>query len=221
MRKFFLTSKNTGNEMQLPISSLLRLVRLPSKIDWAYPRKPNAGEISMATYNLDPHHSSASFSVKHMMIATVRGSFSGLSGSLELDPNDYSTASVTANIDTTTITTGAADRDTHLKSADFFDVATYPQITFKSTGVQKLDDDEAKLTGDLTIKDTTRPVELTVEGSPVEAKDPWGNLRVGFSATGKIKRSAFGLNWNAALEAGGVLVGDDISITLDVQFVKA
>lgn len=175
----------------------------------------------MSTYNLDPAHSSASFSIKHMMIATVRGSFSNLSGTLDLDPNDPSSAKVEASLDVDTVNTGAPDRDTHLKSAEFFDAANFPKITFKSTNVQNLGEDEATVTGDLTIKGTTRPVTLDATGTTTEAKDPWGNLRVGFEAKTKFRRSDFGLTWNAALESGGVLIGDDVTVTLDVQFVKA
>jgi polyisoprenoid-binding protein YceI len=166
-------------------------------------------------------HSSASFSVKHMMIATVRGSFSNLSGKLELDPANPADSEVDATIPVDTVSTGAADRDTHLKSADFFDTVTFPNITFKSTGVSNIVSDGATLHGDLTIKDVTKPVQLEISGVTDEAKDPWGNMRVGFEASGKIKRSDFGLSWNAALETGGVLVGDDVNITIDVQFVKA
>jgi polyisoprenoid-binding protein YceI len=175
----------------------------------------------MTTYNLDPAHSSAHFSIKHLMISTVRGSFSGLSGSLELDPSSLEATNVDATIDVNTISTGAADRDAHLKSADFFDAATYPTITFKSTSLVKVGETEADVTGDLTIHGVTKTVTLHVEGGLEEAKDPWGNLRLGFSGTTKIKRSEFGLTWSATLETGGVMVGDDVTITIDAQFIKA
>jgi polyisoprenoid-binding protein YceI len=176
--------------------------------------------MSTQTYQLDSTHSAARFSVRHMMISRVHGEFTGLSGTLEFDPAAHEAAKVVVDLDVASVSTHQADRDTHLKSADFFDVAQYPQITFVSTGVSKLGDEEATITGDLTIHGVSKPVTLHVEGSPVEIKDPWGNLRLGFTGKTKIKRSDFGLTYNAALETGGVLIGDDIEITLDVQFVR-
>ncbi len=176
---------------------------------------------AFVTYNLDPMHSSAHFSVRHMMIATVRGDFSKLSGSMQFDPTNYEATKVDATIDVDSIHTGQPDRDTHLKSADFLDAANFPTIIFVSTGVTKLGDENAELKGDLTIHGVTKEVVLKVEGSMAEAKDPYGNIRLGFTADTKIKRSDFGLTWNAVLEAGGVMVGDDITVTLDVQFIRA
>ena len=175
---------------------------------------------TFVSYSLDPAHSSAHFSVKHLMISTVRGEFTALTGSLQLDPARLDASHVDATIDVNSIHTGQPDRDTHLKSADFFDAATYPTITFVSKTTTKVSDEEATVTGDLTVHGVTKEVSLKVEGGLQEVKDPWGNLRLGFSAQTKIKRSDFGLVWNAALETGGVMVGDDITITLDVQFVK-
>jgi len=176
--------------------------------------------MSTQTYQLDATHSAARFSVRHMMISRVHGEFTGLSGTLEFDPASPETAKTSVEIDVSTVSTHQADRDAHLKSADFFDVAQYPKLTFVSTSVSKLGDEEATITGDLTIHGVTKSVTLQVEGASVEVKDPWGNLRLGFTAKTKIKRSDYGLTYNAALETGGVLIGDDIEITLDVQFVR-
>ncbi|HZR78908.1 MAG TPA: YceI family protein, partial [Chthoniobacterales bacterium] len=159
--------------------------------------------------------------VKHMMISNVKGHFTGISGVLKLDENDLSKSSVEANIDAATINTRDAQRDGHLKSPDFFHVEQYPILTFRSTSIKRKSDDEVAVTGDLTIRGVTRQVVFNAEGPTAPAKDPWGNTRIGVSATTKINRKEFGLTWNAALETGGILVGDDITITLDIQFVKA
>jgi len=173
----------------------------------------------MSKYQIDPAHSTVSFSVKHMMIAKVHGSFKKFSGQLEYDSQNPARAGVDVKIEAASIDTGEADRDKHLRSADFFDVEKYPQLSFKSTSVET-SGKELKVIGDLTIHGVTKPVRLEVEGPSEEIKDPWGNVKMGVSATCKIKRKEFGLTWNAALEAGGVLVGDDINISLDIQFIK-
>ena len=173
----------------------------------------------MAIWNIDPAHSSASFSIKHMMIAKVHGGFEKLSGTLRYDAANPAQASVEASIDAASINTREAQRDGHLKSADFFDVEKFPTLSFKSTKVEA-DGDDLQVTGLLKIKDVSKEVVFAVEGPTAELKDPYGNFKIGVSATTKIKRKDFGLTWNAALEAGGVLVGDDVTITLDVQFVK-
>lgn len=173
------------------------------------------------TWNLDPVHSAAEFKVKHMMISNVKGRFTGLSGILTLDESDAANSRVEASIDAASIDTCDAQRDAHLKSADFFDVQKFPTLSFKSTGVKRTGDDELAVTGNLTLHGVTRQVVFSVEGPTAAGKDPWGNTRVGLSAVTKINRKDFGLTWNAALETGGILVGDDITITLDVQFVKA
>lgn len=173
----------------------------------------------MITYKLDPTHSSITFSIKHMMIAKVRGSFDKFDAKLVYDKNSPEKSSAEATIEASSINTREAQRDTHLKSADFFDVEAFPSLTFKSTSVS-LVGGELKVTGNLTIKDVTKEVVLTLDGPTDELKDPYGNLKIGVSATTKVKRKDFGLNWNAALEAGGVLVGDEVSITLDLQFTK-
>ena len=173
------------------------------------------------TWKIDPAHSSAEFKVKHMMISNVKGSFSGLSGSLTENAADPQLSAVEASIPVSTINTGDAQRDGHLKSAEFFDAEKYPTLDFKSSKVVKKGAEEFEVTGDLTIRGATKPVTFKVEGPSAPGKDPWGNTRIGLSATTKVNRKDFGLAWNAALETGGFLVGDDVHITLDVQFIKA
>jgi polyisoprenoid-binding protein YceI len=174
----------------------------------------------MNTYQLDPSHSSANFTIKHMMIAKVHGGFEKISGKFIYDASNPTKSEINVVIEAASINTRDAARDTHLKSADFFDVEKYPTLTFKSTRVEK-DGSDLKVTGELTIHGVTNTVTLDVEGPSEELKDPWGNAKIGASATTKIKRKDFGLTWNAALEAGGLLVGDDVSISIDVQFVKS
>lgn len=176
---------------------------------------------STITWKLDPAHSSAEFKVKHMMISNVKGTFSGLSGTLTEHTSDASLSSIEASVDVATVSTGDPQRDTHLKSADFFDVEKYPTMTFKSTKVVRKGEAEYAVTGDLTLHGVTKPVTFAVEGPSAPGKDPWGNTRIGLSATTKINRKDFGLNWNAALETGGILVGEDVQISLDVQFIRA
>ena len=171
-------------------------------------------------YNIDPSHSSANFSVKHMMIAKVHGGFEKISGKFTYDPQNLKESSVEAAIEVASINTRDAQRDTHLRSADFFEVEKYPLMTFKSSEFKQDGNNNLLVTGDLTIRDVTKKVTLIVDEQSGEHKDPWGNLRIGLSARAKVNRKDFGLTWNAALEAGGVLVGEDITITLDVQFVK-
>jgi polyisoprenoid-binding protein YceI len=176
---------------------------------------------AVSTWNLDPVHSVAEFKVKHMMISNVKGHFTGLSGTLTYDEQNVTNSRVEATIDAATINTGDAQRDGHLKTADFFDAEKYPAITFRSTNIKRSGDDELAVSGDLTMHGVTRPVVFNVEGPTAAGKDPWGNTRMGLSATTKINRKDFGLTWNATLETGGILVGEEITITLDVQFVKA
>jgi polyisoprenoid-binding protein YceI len=174
----------------------------------------------MAKWKFDLAHTSADFSAKHMMITTVRGSFRNVTGSIDFDPANPTAASVEATIDTTSMTsTGVVDRDNHLKSPDFLDVEKYPTITFKSTKVEpNAEGTEAKVTGDLTIRDVTRPVTLNVEYLG-QVNSPFGDVRAGFAASTKINREDFGLTWNMALEAGGWLVGKDITINLEVEAI--
>ena len=173
------------------------------------------------TWNLDPAHSAAEFKVKHMMISNVKGHFTKLSGSLTLDESNLANSRVEATIDAGSIDTRDAQRDAHLKSADFFHVEKFPTLTFSSTGVRIIRDGELAVEGNLTVRGVTRKVVFTVEGPTPPTKDPWGNTRVAVSATTKINRKDFGLAWNAALETGGILVGDEVAITLDAEFVKA
>ena len=173
------------------------------------------------TWNIDPVHSVAEFKVKHMMISNVKGQFTGISGVLKLDEGDITKSSIEATIDAASISTGDAQRDGHLKSADFFNVETFPTLGFKSTHVTRNADGDLTIDGDLTMHGVTRKASFAVEGPSAPAKDPWGNTRIGLSATTKINRKDFGLTWNSTLETGGVLVGEEVTITLDVQFVKA
>ncbi len=172
------------------------------------------------TWNIDPAHSAAEFKVKHMMIANVKGSFSGLSGALTEHTVDSTLSSVAASVPVVTLSTGDPQRDGHLKSADFFDSEKFPTLDFKSTKVVRKGEAEYEVSGDLTIHGVTKPVTFAVEGPSAPGKDPWGNTRIGLSATAKINRKDFGLAWNAPLETGGFLVGEEVAITLDVQFIK-
>jgi polyisoprenoid-binding protein YceI len=172
------------------------------------------------TWNIDAAHTGAEFKVKHMMITNVTGHFSGVSGTLRLDEANIANSSVEATIDATSVNTRNADRDAHLKSADFFDVEKYPTLTFVSTAVTRKGEDELAVTGNLTIHGVTHPVVFEVEGPTPPSIDPWGNTRIGLEAKTKINRKDFGLTWNSALETGGVLVGDQVSITLEIQAIK-
>lgn len=181
----------------------------------------SAPQTATATWNIDPVHSVAEFKVKHMMISNVKGHFAGISGVLTLDPANLEQSHVEASIDVASVNTLDAQRDAHLKSADFFDVEKYPTLTFQSTRVKRSGDGEVELTGNLTIHGVTREAVFSVEGPSAPAKDPWGNMRVGAAATTRISRKDYGLTWNAALETGGIMVGDQVTITLDLQFIKA
>ncbi|MFZ7946593.1 YceI family protein [Neobacillus sp. 19] len=169
---------------------------------------------------LDPAHSSVDFSVRHMMIANVKGTFNSFNASIEADPADLTTASIEFSVETASVDTRSKDRDAHLVSADFFDVENHPNMTFKSTSIEKTDEGEYNVTGDLTLRGLTKQETffVTFEG---QGKDPWGNEKAGFSATGTVNRSDYGLVWNAALETGGVLVGDKVKINLQIQAAKA
>jgi polyisoprenoid-binding protein YceI len=171
-------------------------------------------------YTVDVAHTRIGIRARHAMVTTVRGAFGDFSGEARLRPDDPASSTVTLRIRTASIDTGNADRDAHLRSPDFLDVDTYPEIVFASTGVEQLDDDQYAVTGDLTIKDVSRPVtvDFTLTGS---ALDPFGNLRVGFEGALAILRSDWGLTWNAALETGGWLVSDRIQIEFDVSAIRA
>ena len=172
----------------------------------------------MATWTLDPTHTRANFSARHMMVTTVRGGFDKVSGAVVFDPKNPQASSVQATIEAASINTGVGDRDNHLRSADFLDVETYPTITFKSTSVQPTGDTTANVTGDLTIRDVTRPVTLKVEF--LGESFGFNSQRAGFEATTKINREDFGLTWNVALETGGVLVGKDITLNIDAEVIQ-
>ena len=171
-------------------------------------------------WKIDSVHTEAAFAVKHLMISTARGRFGTVEGTVEFDPANLAGASADVTIDATTIDTREAQRDAHLRSADFFDVEKYPSLTFKSRRVDSIQGDTFKLIGDLTIKDVTREVTLNVSSHGFE-KDPWGGERAGFSAETAISRKDFGLLWNQILETGGLAVGDVVKITLDVELVKS
>jgi polyisoprenoid-binding protein YceI len=173
------------------------------------------------TYTIDPAHSGAHFTVRHMMITTVRGAFRNIKGTVVYDAENPANSSVEAEIEAATIDTRETKRDDHLRSADFLDVEKFPTIVFRSTAIERAGEGEWKVTGDLTIHGVTRPVVLSVDGPATEGKDPWGNIRSGASAATRIKRSDFGLTWNAALETGGFLVGDELKIELELALVKS
>jgi len=181
----------------------------------------NAPETTTTTWNIDPVHTMAEFKVRHMMITNVKGHFTGVTGVLTLDEQDITKSHVEASIDAASINTREADRDTHLKSADFLDVEKFPNLSFKSTQISKNGEGELSVEGDLTMHGVTRKAVFEVEGPSAPTKDPWGNTRIGLSATTRVNRKDFGLNWNTVLEAGGILVGEEVAISLDVEFVKA
>jgi polyisoprenoid-binding protein YceI len=180
----------------------------------------SATQISTTTWKIDPAHSIAEFKVKHMMIANVKGQFSKISGALFLDESDLANSRVEATIEASSIHTRDEQRDAHLKSPDFFDVEKFPSLHFKSSDIRIVRDGELSVEGDLTIHGVTRKVRFAVEGPTPPAKDPWGNAPVAISASTKINRNDFGLTWNAALETGGILVGEEVTISLEVEFVK-
>lgn len=171
------------------------------------------------TWNVDATHSRVGFSVKHLGIATVRGTFNEFEGTLEIG-DDLSTAKAYGKVKTASVDTNESGRDDHLRNADFFDVENYPEITFESTSIEAIDEDSLKITGNLTIKDTTNEVELVAELGGTEV-DPWGNDRVGLEAVGKISRGDFGIKFNLPLGSGNVAVGDKVTLSLDVSAVKA
>jgi len=171
-------------------------------------------------WNIDAAHSGINFSVRHMVVSKVRGRFAKYTGTIAVDDGDLTRSVVEATIDASSIDTGMAQRDTHLRSADFFDVEQFPELRFRSQRIEKLEEARYRVTGELTIRDATREVSLDVEYGG-RAKDPWGNERIGFVAKTAFDRKDFGLGWNQLLEAGGVLVGDRVEIELEVQAVKA
>jgi len=171
-------------------------------------------------YDIDPTHSSAHFSVRHLMISNVKGEFTKVSGTVTYDPDDPKASKVEATIDVASLHTRDEQRDGHLKSAEFFDAAKFPEIKFVSKSVEPDGHDEYVVKGDLTIHGVTKEVALQVEGPTPPVKDPWGNMKAGAAATTKIDRRDFGLTWNAALETGGVMVGDEIKINLELELTR-
>jgi len=171
-------------------------------------------------WDIDSGHSRVGFAVKHMMVSTVHGTFGKYTGTINLDDTDITKSKAHLEIDATSITTGNDKRDEHLKSPDFFDVAHYPKLVFDSTRVEKAGADGLSVSGNLTIRNVTKPVVLAVTGLSGEVKDPWGGTRRGATAQAKINRKDFGLGWNKALETGGVVVGDEVTIELEVELTK-
>jgi len=178
-------------------------------------------EKAVSVWSIDPAHSAAHFKVRHMAIAWVRGDFRILKGTVNWNEDSISETRIDVDIDSSSVNSSDTQRDQHLRTADFFDVERFPTIHFQSTSVVRVSDDNVVVTGGLTIRGGTRPVELRVTELSAATKDPWGNMRIAASATAKISRKDFGLTWNKALEAGGVLVGDEVVIDLDVEFVRS
>ncbi len=174
---------------------------------------------TVSEWNVDPAHSSVEFAVRHMMVSTVKGVFKGLSGSIRLAEDRLEDSQVSAEIDAATIDTGVSDRDTHLRSADFFDAATFPKLVFRSTGIETDGGDAGRMHGELTMHGVTKPVLLDVSYLG-EIRDPWGNRRRGFAAESTLSRKDFGMTWNKVLDAGGVVVGDKVKVTLNIEAVE-
>jgi polyisoprenoid-binding protein YceI len=175
--------------------------------------------MAQVTYQIDSAHSAAHFSVRHLMVSNVRGEFTKLSGTVVYDAANPANSSLEARVEVASISTREPQRDAHLKSPDFFDAEKFPELTFRSKQVVN-EGDEWKVKGDLTIHGVTREVTLTVEGPTPEVKDPWGGFRIGATAETKIHRKDFGLTWNMALEAGGVVVGDDVKISIEIEAMR-
>ena len=172
------------------------------------------------TWQIDPAHTAAQFAVKHLMISTVRGEFKGVTGTVTWDDQDVTKSKVDVTIDTKTVNTGEDARDKDLKSDKFFDVEKFPTMTFKSKKVESAGTGKLKVTGDLTIHGVTKEVVLNVEGPTAAVKDPWGNTRTAVSATTEVNRQDYGVKWNANMDGGGVVVGDTVNITIDMEMVK-
>lgn len=175
--------------------------------------------MTKSTWAIDPTHSEIGFKVKHMMFTNVSGKFTQFEATIENEDDAFETSKISFSADVNSVNTGNEDRDNHLRGADFFDVENFAKLTFKSTSIKKTSEGEYQISGDLTIKDVTKNITLETEYSGM-MKDPWGNTKIGLSLNGKINRKEFGLTWNAALETGGVLVGEDIKLVAEVQFAK-
>lgn len=176
-------------------------------------------QTAVSTWTIDPAHSIAEFAVRHMMVSTVKGRFRSMEGTITLDEEQPERSSVVASIDVASIDTAQPDRDAHLRSDDFFNAERFPKMTFRSTRVERVDDERWKIYGDLTIRDLTKEVVLDT-GFDGRVNDPWGNERVGFSATTELNRQDFGLRWNQLLETGGVVVGDRVKVSLHIEAVR-
>lgn len=182
--------------------------------------RPAATSAEVVRYTIDPTHAAAQFKVRHLMVANVRGELGQVTGEVLFDPEHPSRSRVEASIDATGIDTRNGDRDTHLRSPDFLDVANHPTITFRSTAVRPKGAGEYEVDGELTIRGTARPVTLAVEVSD-EIRDPWGNVKRGMAATTRLDRKAWGLSWNAVVEGGGILVGDNVDVTIEAELVRS
>ena len=178
------------------------------------------GTAATSSWQIDPNHSAAQFAVRHLAISTVRGAFTKVSGTVQLDDKDITKSSVDVTIDTASVDTRVEARDKDLRSDHFFDVEKYPTITFKSTKVEQVEAGKLKVTGDLTIHGVTKQAVLDVEGPTAPVKDPWGNQRAAVNATTKINRQDFGMKWNNKMDTGGLVVGDDVAITIDAEMVQ-
>ena len=176
--------------------------------------------VSASTWNIDPDHTNIGFKVRHLMVSNVKGTFEKFTGTVDVNEKDIAKSKVEVSIDTKSVNTNVIKRDDDLRSPNFLDVAKYPVMTFSSKKVAKAGKGKLKVTGDLTLHGVTKEVVLDVEGPTSESKDPWGNIRKGASATTKINRKDFGLTWNKALETGGVMVGDEVQISLEVEMIK-
>jgi polyisoprenoid-binding protein YceI len=203
----------TMKEMAMNSNVDIEVLEAPTALDLV------GNETKLTMWSLDSAHSSAGFSVRHMMITNVRGDFRELSGTLQLDRENIEQSSVNITINPASIETHEPARDTHLKSADFFDVEKYPEISFHSTHWSHKSDDELFVKGDLTMHGVTKEVTLTVEGPTGEIVDPYGQRKIGFSGTTKVNRKDFGLSWNAVLDAGGLALSEEVKITIEAQFV--
>lgn len=179
----------------------------------------STAQTAVSTWTIDPAHSIAEFAVRHMMVSTVKGRFRSMEGTITLDEEQPERSSVVASIDVASIDTAQPDRDAHLRSDDFFNAERFPKMTFRSTRVERVDDERWKIYGDLTIRDVTKEVVLDTEFDG-RVNDPWGNERVGFSATTELNRQDFGLRWNQLLETGGVVVGDRVKVSLHIEAVR-
>ncbi|NRS87820.1 polyisoprenoid-binding protein YceI [Flavobacterium sp. 7E] len=175
--------------------------------------------MTKANWAIDPTHSEIGFKVKHMMFTNVSGKFNAFEASIENDEDHFESSKISFSADVNSVDTNNLDRDNHLRSADFFDIENYSKLTFKATSIKKIDEGEYQITGDLSIKDFTKSIVLETEYSGL-MKDPWGNTKIGLSISGKINRKEFGLTWNSALETGGVLVGEEIKLLAEIQFIK-